>query len=536
MNRMLSIRCYVILIIFVFCRMTESGFTQQDASAVKPETAQDGEMLISVIGTGDIMLGSNYPSDAKLPVNDGKGLLREVKDILADADVAFGNLEGCFLDRGGHVKSCNSKCYFFRMPDRYVDYLVEAGYDVMSIANNHAGDFGEPGRANTRKVLGDAGIHFAGQKETCETVRFEKNGIKYGFVAFAPNTGTVSIKDIPNAQKLVSELEQDCDIVIVSFHGGAEGKTHNRVPKKTETFYGEDRGDVYAFSHAVIDAGADIVFGHGPHVARAAELYKDRFIIYSLGNFCTAGDFNISGISGYAPIVKVYTDKKGKFVKGQIYSAIQKDKTGPVTDVNHSAAKEIKRLTELDFPAVNIMISNEGAIELKKDPLAFIKNYSSNMKYRPQMPGAGVLKIPPSFDMDSMNNTKAYIARNVIEYSRKYLNHPYRRGSKGPKFFDCSGFTHYVFKYFGYNLNAGCTSQIRQGTKINKEELETGDLIFFKGRNAGSNRVGHVGIVVSNDNGRISFIHACSRGVIIEELEQSAYYKSRYVTGVRVIV
>ncbi len=525
MNRKLS-GYYILLIAFIYCNLASPVFAQDG----------DGQVLISVIGTGDIMLGSNYPSDAKLPVNDGKGLLREVRDILAGADVTFGNLEGCFLNKGGNAKSCKGGCYFFRMPDRYVNYLVEAGYDVMSIANNHAGDFGAPGRENTQKVLKEAGINYAGLKGVCETSRFERNGVKYGFAAFAPNTGTVSIKDIPAAKKLVSELSLDCDIVIVSFHGGAEGKAHNRVPKKTETFYGENRGDVHAFSHAVIDAGADIVFGHGPHVVRAAELYKDRFIIYSLGNFCTAGDFSISGISGYAPVVKVYTDKEGKFVKGQIYSAIQQDKTGPVIDVNHAAAKEIKRLTELDFPVTGLMISNEGMIERKKDPLAAIERFSSNLKFNVELPpGFGVLKLPAEFDADSKNHRKDFLARDIIEYSKKYLNHPYRRGTRGPKTFDCSGFTHYVFKHFGYDLNAGCTSQIHQGTKIKKEDLETGDLIFFKGRNAKSSRVGHVGIVVSNDNGKISFIHACYRGVIIEELEKSAYYKPRYVTGLRVI-
>jgi poly-gamma-glutamate capsule biosynthesis protein CapA/YwtB (metallophosphatase superfamily) len=503
----------------------------------KPGYAQDtgGEPLISVIGTGDIMLGSNYPSEAKLPVHDGRALLREVKNILADADVTFGNLEGCFLNRGGQVKSCKSGCYFFRMPDRYVNYLVEAGYDVVSIANNHAGDFGAPGRENTRKVLKEAGIHFAGQQETCETARFEKAGITYGFAAFAPNTGTVSIKDIPNAQKLVAALERDCDIVIVSFHGGAEGKAHNRVPKKTETFCGENRGDVHAFSHAMIDAGADIVFGHGPHVVRAAELYKDRLILYSLGNFCTAGDFSISGISGYAPIVKVYVNREGKFAKGQIYSAIQRDKTGPVPDERHAAAKEIKRLTELDFPGTNLILSTEGRIDRKPDPLASLRSFSLNRKLKPEMPGIGVLKLPMPYAADSTGNPKAHLIRNIIACSKKYLNHPYRRGTKGPKSFDCSGFTHYVFKQFGYDLKAGCTTQIHQGTKVEREELATGDLIFFKGRNVKSSRVGHVGIVVSNDAGRISFIHACSRGVIIEELDKSPYYKPRYVTGIRVI-
>ena len=328
--------------------------------------AQETSDLISVIGTGDILLGSNYPSGSQLPPRDGKDLFKHVKDILRSADVTFGNLEGCVLNSGGSPKSCKSdKCYLFRMPDRYVENLVDAGYDVMSIANNHNGDFGEAGRKNTVKVLKEAGLHYAGLEGVCETSEFEINGVRYGFCAFAPNMGTVKINNHDYARKLVAGLKAKCDIVIVSFHGGAEGSGHNRVTRKTENFFGENRGNVYEFAHAVIDAGADIVFGHGPHVVRAAELYKDRFIIYSLGNFCTAGTISINGISGYAPIVKVYTDKSGKFVKGQIYSAIQLDKTGPVMDKKHSAAKEIKRLTELDFPETKLAISDEGEIKRK---------------------------------------------------------------------------------------------------------------------------------------------------------------------------
>ena len=334
---------------------------EQDSTVLRRDT-------LSFIGTGDIMLGSNYPSAADLPIHDGKELLREVKHILKNANVTFGNLEGCFLDEGGTPKPCKSGCYFFRMPVRYVNYLLEAGYDVMSIANNHMGDFGQVGRLNTVRTLRDAGLHYAGLENICETARFEIDGVKYGFAAFAPNTATVRITNIPLAKKLVAELAQDCDIVIVSFHGGAEGQAHNRVPKKTETFYGENRGNVYEFAHAVVDAGADIVFGHGPHVVRAAELYKDRFIIYSMGNFCTAGRFNVNGPNGYAPIVKVYTNREGVFLSGEIISARQLDKTGPVLDPNHLAAKEIKRLTALDFPQTRLSISETGDIR-RQDPV-----------------------------------------------------------------------------------------------------------------------------------------------------------------------
>jgi poly-gamma-glutamate capsule biosynthesis protein CapA/YwtB (metallophosphatase superfamily) len=325
--------------------------------------AQKTVNLVSVIGVGDIMLGTNFPSEANLPPNDGKNILHDAKEILRDADVTFGNLEGCFLNKGGSQKLCKNNCYFFRMPDRYVNYLVDAGFDVLSLANNHNGDFGIQGRENTQKVLKNAGINFAGLENVCETVLFEKNGIKYGFCAFAPNNSTLKITDIPKAKQTVKNLNAVCDIVIVSFHGGAEGKVFNRVPMRQEVFAGENRGNVYEFAHAVIDAGADIVFGHGPHVVRATELYKDRFIIYSLGNFATAGGINVGGISGYAPIIKVYTDEKGVFVKGQIFSFIQQYKTGPLKDDKNIVIKEIKRLTELDFPDTKIRILDNGIIE-----------------------------------------------------------------------------------------------------------------------------------------------------------------------------
>jgi cell wall-associated NlpC family hydrolase len=521
---------------------------------------------VSIIGTGDIMLGSNYPSEAKLPINDGKDLLSNVKTILASADVTFGNLEGCFLNSEVTRKSCNSGCYYFRMPDRYVERLLDAGFDVVNIANNHMGDFGQQGRTNTVKVLKEAGLAYAGLKDICETSEFEINGVKYGFCGFAPNNGTVKITDLTYAKKIVADLDKTCDIVIVSFHGGAEGPKNNRVTRKTETFYGENRGNVYEFAHAVIDAGADVVLGHGPHVVRAAELYKDRFIIYSMGNFCTSGDFNISGISGYAPIVKIYTDKKGVFQNGQIFSALQKDKTGPVIDKTNSAAKEIKRLTELDFPETQLNIFEDGRIERKDKPVANINQQpirkitakplaslttayqSKKTPLTAETPKAVPVKKITNHLLPSLVAEKTFLigqsdkkneifsfAENIVTYSKHYLGLPYHRGSKGPRYFDCSGFTSFIFNNFGYNLSFGCVEQVNQGAKVDKEKLKTGDLIFFKGRNIKSSRVGHVGIVIANDDGNITFIHACNRGVVIENLNESAYYKPRYVTGRRII-
>ena len=128
-------------------------------------------------------------------------------------------------------------------------------------------------------------------------------------------------------------------------------------------FLGENRGNVYEFSHAVIDAGADIVFGHGPHVTRAVELYKDRFIAYSMGNFCTYSRFNLKGNGGYAPIIHVNVEKKtGKFLSGKIIPIKQPGEGGPVYDPDKQAITDIQSLTKADFPEMKLVIGDDGSM------------------------------------------------------------------------------------------------------------------------------------------------------------------------------
>ena len=322
-----------------------------------------------IIGVGDMMLGTNYPSLSYLPPNDGRELLADVRHILQAADVTFGNLEGTILDSGGTPKTCRdpSVCYVFRSPERYVQHFVDAGFDVLSLANNHSGDFGPEGRNRTKAALKKAGLYYAGLTGTDETAIFERNGVTYGFCAFAPNSGTCDIRNIPRAQAIVRALKEQTNIVIVSFHGGAEGAAHQRVPKRTETFHGENRGDVHAFSHAVIDAGADIVFGHGPHVTRAVDLYKDRFIAYSLGNFCTYGRFSLAGPAGIAPIMAVNVDDQGRFVEAQITPVYQQKHHGPKIDPQKRVIQTIIELTRADFPNTPLVISKDGLISRKKE-------------------------------------------------------------------------------------------------------------------------------------------------------------------------
>ena len=114
---------------------------------------------LRIIGVGDMMLGTNYPHTSYLPANGGKDLLADVLDTLKSADLTFGNLEGTILNSGGTPKRCKNPdlCYVFRSPENYVDHFVNAGFDVLSLANNHSGDFGPTGRTRTKAVLKESG-------------------------------------------------------------------------------------------------------------------------------------------------------------------------------------------------------------------------------------------------------------------------------------------------------------------------------------------------------------------------------------------
>ena len=318
---------------------------------------------IIITGVGDIMLGTNFPEEHYLPPNRGKDMLTGVTPIFAGADIVFGNLEGVLLDSGGTQKKCRNPktCYLFRSPEYMGNRLQEAGFNLMSVANNHAGDFGVEGRENTGKVLDSLNIEYAGTEQK-PYVTFEKDGIRYGFAAFSPNKGTPQINDIEKAKTIITHLDSLTDIVIVSFHGGAEGSDYTNVPRAHEYFYGEDRGDVYAFAHALIDAGADIIFGHGPHVPRAIEVYRERFIAYSLGNFATYARFNLRGVNGLAPIAKIMVNNQGAFLSGQIISCKQIGWGIPVIDPQNTASKLISELTKKDLPEVKISIDESGFI------------------------------------------------------------------------------------------------------------------------------------------------------------------------------
>ena len=320
--------------------------------------------------TGDIMMGTTFPDSihgTHLPPEDGKKLLAAPLHLLQKADFTAGNLEGTLLEQGGRLKAHKDSalCYAFRTPPHYVKHLQRAGFDFVSLANNHINDFGAEGLRSTQKTLKAAGIAYAGLKGLCETTIVERNGIRFGIAAFGHNAVTPRLTDLKKVQHTVRELNRRCDFVIVSFHGGGEGNKFCHVPRETEYCFGENRGDVCAFARACIDAGAHLVYGHGPHVVRAVELYKNRLIAYSLGNFCTPYRVNLTGKSGYAPVLTVTTTRNGKFIEGRIHSFVQQRGKGPQPDTRHRAAREIAELTRQDFPETPIHITDDGRITRK---------------------------------------------------------------------------------------------------------------------------------------------------------------------------
>lgn len=318
---------------------------------------------------GDVMMGTSYPDDSRgayLPKNDGRDLFVECADIFRGADVAAANLEGVLIDTGGKAKLCSNPatCFTFRMPVRYVRNLVDAGIDFMSVANNHANDFGSIGKKSTQLALRKAGIAYAGQTGMCESAVIVRNGKKIGFAAFGHSRGTMSINDLTLVKEVVGRLDKECDIVVVSFHGGEEGVKHTRVPFAAEHAFGERRGDVHEFAHAAVDAGADIVYGHGPHVTRAMELYRNRLIMYSLGNFCTPYRMNINGLTGHAPLVTLSVDSVGQFLSGKIHPFIQQKGIGPRPDTSGVVVGNIRRLSQLDFPRSPLRIDADGTLSI----------------------------------------------------------------------------------------------------------------------------------------------------------------------------
>ena len=331
-------------------------------AAQAQEPAPGSDSLLTIAMCGDIMMGTTYPT-VRLPQNDGADIFSDVKQLFLDADLAAGNLEGVICEGGTCTKNTGkANNYAFRMPESYAHLLKEAGFDHLNLANNHTNDFGAFGMSRTKQILDEQGIAYTGLPD-CESAVIEKGGVRYGVCSFGHNSYTLKHTDTATVTRILTALRPRCDIMIVSFHGGAEGTKNTHLPVGTEYYLGENRGDLRTFAHHCIDLGADIVFGHGPHVTRAVELYNDRIIAYSLGNFCTTYGINVAGLTGHAPVLVARITRDGRFVEGRIHSFIQSPGTGPKTDPEDKVAQQMRSLSLTDFRGqCGLDISDNGTL------------------------------------------------------------------------------------------------------------------------------------------------------------------------------
>jgi poly-gamma-glutamate capsule biosynthesis protein CapA/YwtB (metallophosphatase superfamily) len=340
---------------------------EQSASA-QPTTESTTESddvgassAITMSATGDIIMGS---APNKLPANGGEGFFKSVRDGLK-SDLVMGNLEQPLTGDTGTSK-CGSppraNCFAFRSPPSYAAHLKDAGFELLNTANNHSKDFGSQGYQNTVKALEGAGLAHTGAQDQITVV--EVKGIKVAVLGFSSYVGANSLIDLDQARAVVEKAAGQADLVVVQVHMGAEGSDKTRVRPGTELFFGENRGDPIKFSKAVIDAGADVVVGHGPHVLRGMQFYKGKLIAYSLGNFAGGGKtLSSNGVLKYGAILHVSLTKDGSWAGGKLLSTYMNAAGVPTRDsANERGRKMVAELSADDFGDDAARIGADGSI------------------------------------------------------------------------------------------------------------------------------------------------------------------------------
>jgi poly-gamma-glutamate capsule biosynthesis protein CapA/YwtB (metallophosphatase superfamily) len=325
----------------------------------------DTNAQINIKAVGDIMLGSVTPKEI-LPPDNGNEFVQSAAHLLDGADIVFGNLEGSFITDEMEPEKCKeasrkrATCYEFGMPDYLAVSLKELGFNVMNQDNNHSEDYGDEGYLFTQDKLEKLDIKFMPKKGLAE---FNINNVRVALTAFGYSENSYHISDLDSAKIVINSLIDKYDIIIVSFHGGAEGRDALNIKDSIETYLGENRGNVIAFAHAVVDAGADMVIGHGPHVLRAMEVYKNKLIAYSLGNFLTYGNMNVSGINAVNVILQAELENStGDFTRGKLISMQQVGNGIPSLDEKNEGFHLIKSLTTEDIPKPNLLFVGSDRI------------------------------------------------------------------------------------------------------------------------------------------------------------------------------
>ena len=339
--------------------ITAPATTAVTTAAEATATAADSKAhSVTIAWVGDMVLASSYGT----PPDAGRLSMAPVVQPLRSADISFGNLEETLSHLPESKCGGSPNCFAFQAPPSYARLMTAAGFDIMNVANNHADDFGVAGERSTERALRAAGLHWTGRPGQITVVR--RQGLRIAFLGFAPYKWASRLEQVRVAQALVRRAVARADLVVVAMHAGAEGSGAMHVPHGTETFLGENRGDSRRFAHAVVDAGADLVVGSGPHVIRGMERYHGRLIAYSLGNFVGYKNFGTGGTLALSAILSVQLRGDGAFMGGS-WTSLRLDRNAlPHPDPTHASAHLVAQLSREDFGGAAPQITAAGAINL----------------------------------------------------------------------------------------------------------------------------------------------------------------------------
>jgi hypothetical protein len=312
---------------------------------------------LTITWVGDLA----FSAQQGLPGGGVQGAIGPVRRYLS-GDIVTGNLEGT-LASGGTSKcpgGSGGDCFAFRAPPGYARGLRAEGFDLMNVANNHANDYGPAGQRETAAALRGAGVAFTGRPGQITTLRV--NDTRVAFVGFAPYPWASPLLDIPTARRLIRTAARHADLVVAIMHQGAEGAGQIHVPHGGESAFGENRGAARAFAHAMVDAGADLVVGSGPHVIRGIELYHHRMIAYSLGNFAGPHTLGLGGVLSLSAVLNVKLTSDGDVLGGRWVPLRMVRPGEPRYDPSHLSAALVRRLSREDFGSRRLPIGSDGTI------------------------------------------------------------------------------------------------------------------------------------------------------------------------------
>jgi hypothetical protein len=357
------------------------------APALPPPPPPKPAVRLALVG--DINLGTTTLPDG-VPPDSGRGLLDAARPSLV-GDLVIGNFEGVLADTGTSEKcermrasdrpadrsrrrsrrrqppdtaAARPGCYAFRTPTALAPRLVDAGFTHLNLANNHANDYGPAGRASTERILDSLGLRLYGPlgRIVIDTVRRGDSVATVGLIGFATYPYAYDLLDIARSAAVVDSVHRLVDLLVVTFHGGSEGVHAQRVPETAESLGREPRGELRRWAHAVVDAGADAVVGHGPHVLRGIEFYRGRPIAYSMGNFLTYRGFNLEGPLGVTGVLQLELAPGGRLARARLIPMAQRPREGPAPDLAEAALDVVRRLSAEDFGAAAAVVGRDGMI------------------------------------------------------------------------------------------------------------------------------------------------------------------------------